>query len=64
VKNWFYVRELSIKLLLGAIAGILAALAEFKPDLVYYRKCLLELAAAGYAGSDFISGIMSKWQSK
>ena len=64
VKDWFDARELWVSLLLGAIAGVIAAAAAFKPDLTFDKDFLLGVVAAGYAGADFLGGIMSKWQPK
>jgi hypothetical protein len=64
VKDWFDARELWVSLLLGAIAGIVAAGLAFKPDMTFDKNFLLGVVAAGYAGADFLGGIMSKWQPK
>jgi len=64
VPNWFNGKELGVSLLLGAIAGILAAIAEYAPDVEISKDLLFGLAGAGYAGSDFINGLMQKWLPK
>jgi hypothetical protein len=59
--DWFDGKELGISFLLGAVAGILAAASQYAPDLVITRDLLFGFAAAGYAGADFIGGLMQKW---
>jgi hypothetical protein len=61
VSDWFDGKELSLSFVLGAIAGILAAISQYAPDMQVSRNLLFGLAAAGYSGADFIDGIMQKW---
>lgn len=62
--NWFNGKELGVSLMIGAIAGSLAAIAQYGPDLVITKDLLFGLAGAGYAGADFIGGLMQKWLPK
>jgi hypothetical protein len=51
--------QLFVSLLIGAIAGLFAALAMWdKMGNLEARQTLLALVAAGYAGADFIEGFM------
>lgn len=61
VSDWFDGKELSLSFVLGAIAGILAAISQYAPDVQVSRNLLFGLAAAGYSGADFIDGIIQKW---
>jgi len=61
VSQWFDGRELLISFVLGSVAGILAAIWQYAPDVQITRDLMLGFAAAGYAGADFISGLMEKW---
>ncbi|HZM28517.1 MAG TPA: hypothetical protein VFB89_14310 [Gemmatimonadales bacterium] len=61
VGEWFDGRELVISFVLGAVAGVLAAIWQYAPDVQITRSLLLGFAGAGYAGADFISGLMDKW---
>ena len=60
-RDWFNGRELGVTLLLGAGAGMAAALIQFDADIVISKKLLMGFVAAGYAGSDFLSSFMGKW---
>ncbi len=66
-KEWheeIIVSRLVISLAIGFIAGALAAvLAGINLDRVTLQQ-VLALAAAGYAGADFIEGAMSKFVTK
>jgi len=59
--QWFNGRELGISFLLGAVAGGVAALAQYGPNVEVTKEMLLGFAAAGYAGADFVAGMMQKW---
>ncbi len=61
VKDWFDAKELAISFILGAIAGILAAVSQYGSDVQLTKNLLFGFAAAGYAGADFIGGVMQKW---
>jgi hypothetical protein len=61
VDQWFDGRELVISFVLGAVAGILAAIWQYAPQVPITKSLLLGFAAAGYAGADFIGGLMDKW---
>jgi len=61
VKDWFDGKELVISFILGAIAGILAAVSQYASDVHLTKNLLFGLLAAGYAGADFIGGVMQKW---
>jgi hypothetical protein len=60
----FLASRMFVSLMLGFIAGVLAALALGVKDLVgstgFSGEMLLGLIAAGYAGTDFIEGFMEK----
>jgi len=61
VGEWFDGRELLLSFVLGAVAGVLAAIWQYEPNVQITRSLLLGFAGAGYAGADFISGLMDKW---
>jgi hypothetical protein len=50
-----------ISLLIGAVAGALAAIMILKPDAAISPGTLLGLAAAGYSGADFIEGFIARY---
>lgn len=58
----FDARKLWISLALGALAGMIVALAQWKQanGVVLSPDFLLTLMASGYAGSDIIEGLMTK----
>lgn len=53
--------RLSISLLIGGVAGVMAAIATLKPGAPIVREALPALAAAGYSGADFIEGFMARY---
>jgi uncharacterized membrane protein YeaQ/YmgE (transglycosylase-associated protein family) len=55
-KEWFSGSQLIVSLVIGAIAGILGAVAMMGQPVD--KKFLLGLVAVGYAGADFIEGFM------
>ena len=59
--EWFNGKELGVSLLIGVVAGILAALVKHDPPLRLDRDLMLGIMPAGYAGTDLISGMMKKW---
>jgi CHASE2 domain-containing sensor protein len=61
VAQWFDGRELLVSFVLGSVAGIIAAIWQYGPDVLITKNLLLGFAAAGYAGADFIGGLMEKW---
>lgn len=61
VAEWFDGRKLGISFLLGALAGVLAAVSQYASDVAITKDLLLGFAAAGYGGADFIEGLMKKW---
>jgi putative chitinase len=61
VADWFDGKKLGFSFALGALAGILAAVAQYAPDQAITRDLLMGFAAAGYGGADFIEGLMQKW---
>ena len=61
VAQWFDGRELLISFVLGSVAGIVAAIWQYGPDVQITKNLLLGFAAAGYAGADFIGGLMEQW---
>jgi hypothetical protein len=61
VAQWFDGRELLLSFVLGSVAGVVAAISQYAPDVAITKSLLLGFAAAGYAGADFIGGLMEKW---
>jgi len=61
VNDWFDGKEFAISFVLGAVAGILAALTQYGPTVELTKNLLFGFVAAGYSGADFIGGIMQKW---
>ena len=61
VGEWFDGKEMLISFVLGAVAGVLAAIWQYDANVQITRSLLLGFAGAGYAGADFISGLMDKW---
>ncbi len=59
VDEWFDVKRLMFSLIVGGIAGCLAAIVLIESPV--NKELLLGLVAAGYAGTDFIEGLMSKY---
>ena len=51
--------RLTFSLIFGGIAGCLAAILLIETPID--KELLLGLVAAGYAGTDFIEGLMSKY---
>lgn len=56
----FQASKFWISMSLGAIAGALAAVSTVPSDMNLSTQLLLGIVAAGYAGSDFIEGVLSK----
>jgi hypothetical protein len=56
MKEWFDLNRLLFSLIIGAIAGSFAAV--FLVGMEIGQEFLLGLIAAGYAGTDFIEGII------
>ena len=52
--------RLLISLLIGAIAGAISAVMTIKPDTLPTAEHLAGIAAAGYAGADFIEGFITR----
>ncbi len=63
-RQWFNGAELAVSFLLGAIAGIVAAISLYEPNAQLTRSMLTGFAGAGYAGADFIGGVLQKWLPK
>ncbi len=59
VDEWFDMKRLLFSLIIGGIAGCLAAIVLIETPV--NKELLLGLVAAGYAGTDFIEGLMSKY---
>ncbi|MCC7565433.1 MAG: hypothetical protein KO206_04030 [Methanomicrobiaceae archaeon] len=59
MKDWFDLNYLLYSLILGAIAGVLAAVLLLGTEIT--REVLLGLVAAGYAGADFIEGLTERY---
>ena len=60
LKNEFDASQLLVSLLIGAIAGMLAALPFMTEVNSLDYQTLIALLGAGYAGADFIEGFMRK----
>lgn len=66
-REWFDSRRLVLSLIIGAIAGILGAVAlsgqleTAAPGDVATRATMLQLVAIGYAGTDFIEGFVRSY---
>ncbi|MGA0558745.1 hypothetical protein ACO2Q8_18955 [Larkinella sp. VNQ87] len=56
--NHFDVRQLWLSLFIGFVAGCLANLG--RPDGEFTKEVQLAIIAAGYAGTDFIEGVLTK----
>jgi hypothetical protein len=52
--------QLTISLVIGAIAGGIAAATTMVPGAGISAQQLAALAAAGYAGADFVEGFMTR----
>src|SRR5260370_30660572 len=50
-----------VSLLIGGVAGALAAIMALRPDTNIATETLLGLAAAGYSGADFIEGFIARY---
>lgn len=61
VGDWFDGKKLGISFILGVVAGVLAAVTQWTPDISMSRDLMMGFIAAGYSGADFIDGLMSKW---
>jgi len=65
VKSLLDTRQLVISLLIGFVAGCLITLLRFdfgRPaPFIWSRDRIIEVIAVGYAGTDFIEGIMKKY---
>ena len=59
----FRASTLAVSLMIGAVAGVVAGLALGSPDSID-QQFALGIMAAGYAGTDFIEGFMSREASK
>jgi len=57
----FDLRRLLISLLIGFVAGALGALVYKNPVDLQHKESLIALIGIGYAGVDFIEGIMLKY---
>ena len=63
--DMFDASRLLVSLMIGAIAGALAAIiTDFDVHKDIPIALLMGLAAAGYTGSDFIEGVMSRFVPK
>lgn len=59
--EWFNWKQLIVSLLVGALAGIATALAQYDPSIEITKSLLLGFAGAGYAGADLVEGLFQKW---
>jgi len=59
IDEWFDTKRLLFSLIVGGIAGCLAAIVLTESP--FNKEMMLGLVAAGYAGTDFIEGLMSNY---
>jgi hypothetical protein len=59
VDEWFDLKRFLFSLIIGSIAGCLAAILLLEAPV--NQELMLGLVAAGYAGTDFIEGLISKY---
>ncbi|MCP1714510.1 hypothetical protein J2T58_000350 [Methanocalculus alkaliphilus] len=59
MKDWFNLSYLIFSLILGSIAGVLAAVGLLGSEIT--RELLFGLIIAGYAGADFIEGFAERF---
>jgi len=59
IDEWFDWKRFLFSIVIGAIAGCLAAILLL--DAPVNQELMLGLVAAGYAGTDFIEGLISKY---
>lgn len=57
-KDWFDGKKLVFSFIVGSIAGILAAAYQLEPGILITKELVLGFAVAGYAGTDFIQGVL------
>jgi hypothetical protein len=60
VRDWFDSHELAVSFILGAVAGIAAAVSQYEPHVEITKSLLMGFAGAGYSGSDFFSGLIKR----
>lgn len=61
IGQWFDGKKLAVSFILGATAGILAAVTQYASDVTITKDLMMGFVAAGYGGTDFLEGLMSKW---
>jgi hypothetical protein len=59
IDEWFNWKRFLFSIVIGAIAGCLAAILLVEAPV--NQELMLGLVAAGYAGTDFIEGLISKY---
>jgi hypothetical protein len=59
IDEWFDWKRFLFSIVIGAIAGCLAAILLLETPV--NQELMLGLVAAGYAGTDFIEGLISKY---
>ncbi|HEU0155549.1 MAG TPA: hypothetical protein VFQ82_05720 [Stellaceae bacterium] len=52
---------LLLSLLIGAVAGMIAAMVALNPGAPVSKQTVFALAAAGYSGADFIEGFVARY---
>jgi cell division protein FtsX len=57
-RNWFDRHEFVVSFVLGAVAGVAAAVSQYEANVEITQSLLLGFAAAGYSGSDFFGGLL------
>jgi membrane-bound ClpP family serine protease len=62
----FVTSKMVVSIMIGFIAGILAwvVATKWEADFFKNKQTILGVIAAGYSGTDFIEGIMSKYLPK
>jgi hypothetical protein len=60
VRDWFDSHELAVSFILGAVAGIAAAVTQYDANVEITKSMLMGFAGAGYSGSDFFSGLFKR----
>jgi hypothetical protein len=59
-RAWFDRHEFVVSFVLGAVAGVAAAVAQYEANVEITRSLLLGFAGAGYSGADFFGGLLKR----
>jgi hypothetical protein len=57
---WFDRHEFVVSFVLGAVAGVAAAVSQYEANVEVTRSLLLGFAGAGYSGADFFGGLLKR----